>query len=66
MNKFTPSTINDIPSNIGAIIGFSIVKAPIAIMMTAKIIIKTERTFETCSPENRPAIPIRIIKNPMI
>ena len=34
----------------------SIVKAPIAIMTIAKIIIKIERIFEVWSPENMPAI----------
>ena len=66
ITKLAPSTINDIPINIGAIIGLSIVKAPMAITTIARIIIKIERTFEICSPENRPAIPIKIIKNPMI
>ena len=66
MNKLAPSTINDIPINIGAIIGLLIVKAPRAIMTIARIIIKIERIFEVCSPANKPAIPIIIIIIPMI
>lgn len=49
MNKLAPSTINDIPINIGAIRGLSIVKAPRAIMTIAKIIIKIERIFAVWS-----------------
>ena len=35
-------------------------------MTIAKIIIIIERIFEVCFPENMPAIPLIIIKNPMM
>lgn len=64
--KFTPSTIKATPISIAANNGLVNDNAPRMNGTIPKIIRNIERIFEAPSPENRPAIPTKTIRIPMI
>ena len=64
--NLTPWIIRDTPTRIAAKSGWVSENPPRRNAIIPRIIINIEASFDTFSPENRPTIPIRIIRIPII